>query len=567
MNVRDMRPFAAAAAALLLACAGPSSSTGGGDRGGSPPVNTLPDGATGSGVPQVAGIVTETREVRLSTSPEPRYGVPSKHALAPGESALLARVGGKALRHEPGLSRMARELARTAPDRFHMPSALIEGLMAWSGLVEPPPRLAVVEVPGAACADAPAAEGCADAIESLGAEIGALLPEQGDGWVGVGIAAIPGGSRLIVAITERTVQLDPIAAEVAVGGGIDVRGRLLGGRKAPRVETVDARGKWAPATVRAGKGGEFSTRLVCGAEGPMRVEVLADGPHGPEVAANFPVHCGVQAPRSIDVTVESVAAGVDVEAIERANFDALNYARQQRGLPALAWDNAAARVARAHSRDMAEHGFLGHRSPTTGEVADRFRKASIVTSHLRENVARGYGPRTMHDALMNSPGHRINMLADDVTRVGIGAVIGPPESKSEEAPRPIFLTQNFYAPPGAGTPADPVGALRDEVGRARRGASLREIAWDEVLQKIAQQMADEVVAGRPEGAKKAMDAGLAASSFQKVESQQVIAGDFKALVGLDLWRDPKLGRCGIGVASFREGPRAGSLVLVVLTGS
>ena len=551
----------------LVGCAGPASPRRGGEASGGAAAPTLPDGATGSGAPQVAGIITESREIRLSTAPAPRYGVASKQALNAGEEALLGRIVGRSLRHEPGLSRMARELARTAPDRFHMPGALIEGLMAWAGLVEPPPRIAVVEVPEGACDAAPRSEGCAGAIDALAAELGGLLPEGGEGWVGVGVAEGPGGaSRLLVAITERTVTLEPIAAEVGLGAKVEVRGRLLAGRTTPRVEVVDANGRWAPAAVRSGRGGELTASLTCGARGTMRVEVLAEGPHGPEVAANFPVHCGVQAPRSLSVTIERVEAGVDVAAIERANFDALNYARTQRGLAPLAWDNAAAAVARAHSRDMAEGDYLGHRSPTTGEVGDRFARAKITSARLRENVARGYGPRTIHDALMNSPGHRINMLADDVTRAGIGAVLGPPESKAAGAPRPILLTQNFYAPPGADVPAEPARALREEVDRARRGAGLGAVVWDPTLGKIAQEMADEVAADRPEGAKRAMEAGLQASSFRQVESQQVTAGDFRALVGLDAWRDPGLRRLGVGVAIVRAGARAGAVALVILSG-
>lgn len=547
----------------LTQCAGQPAPGGGQGRPGAAAV-TLPDGATGSGAPASPGIRTDSLTIRPSTGPQPRYGAQAGHTLSEGEAALLAKVSRRTLRHEPGLSRMARELARTAPVDQVIPAGLIEGLMAWSGLVEPPPRIGVVEV-GATCAATPGAQGCPEAIAALASEIEGLLPREGDGWVGVGIADLPGGaSRLILAVTERTVALDPIDAEVALNASVTLKGRLLGGRSQPRVETVDARGQWRQVAVNAGRGGELSATFVCATQGALRVEVLAEGPHGPEVSANFPLFCGSPAPRAITVTAEQVGAEVDVGAIERANFDALNQARTERGLAPLRWDNAAAAAARAHSRDMVENNYLGHRSPSSGEVSDRFRVAGITAARLRENVARGYGPRSMHEALMNSPGHRINMLADDVTMVGIGAVIGAPESTSPGAARPILLTQNFYAPPGADLPKEPGTALKAEVERIRAEAKARPLRWEPTLERAAAAMAKAVAAGDSAGSQKIMAKELEKTSLARVESQQVISSEFRGLVGLELWRDPSIQTVGLGVAVFEGGARAGSVALIVL---
>lgn len=553
--------FIACSALLLLACAGPTQGSQGRGRAGD---QTLPDGATQVAAGSVSGIRAEPREVRLATAPVEGYGRPATHTLSPGEEALLKKLGGRRLRHEPGLSRMARELARTAPDRYHMPASLIDALMAWSGLTEPPPRIAVVEVQGSPCGEDPAAEGCASAIDALAAEVGTILPEEGDGWVGVGIAPVDGMARFIIAVTERTVVLGPMPLEVAAGGKVKVSGRLLAGRSEPRIEVVDAGGSWSQVPLQGGKGGPFTATVPCTGEGAHQIEVLAQGPRGPEVAANFPVYCGVQAPRSARMTIEHVDAGVDLAAIERVNFDALNRARTVRGLRPLAWDNAAAEVARAHSRDMATHDFLGHRSETTGEAGDRFKRAGVATIRLRENVGRGYGPATIHEALMQSPGHRINMLATDVTRVGIGAVIGEPESDAPEAPRPIFLTQNFYEPPGV-TPDDPVAALRGQIDELRRASELRGVTWDPALDRMAQGLADGIGRGDEAAARKRLDAQFQASAYKAVSTQTVSASDFSALRDVPLWKNAKLGDAvGLGIAHYQSGPREGSIVLVAL---
>jgi len=559
----SMKRGVVACALWLTQCAGqPAGSAGQGRTGGA--AVTLPDGATGSGAQATSGIRAQELTIRPSTSPQARYGAQTSHTLSEAETGLLAKVSRRTLRHEPGLSRMARELARTSPQGQVIPAGLIEGLMAWAGLVEPPPRIGVVEV-GASCGSTPGALGCAEAITALASEIEGLLPSAGDGWVGVGIADLSGGSsRLILAVTERTVALDPIDAELALNATVTIRGRLLGGRSQPRVETVDARGQWRAVPVSAGRGGELSAQIVCATQGALRVEVLAEGPHGPEVSANFPLFCGSQAPRAITVTVEQVDAQVDVGAIERANFDALNQARAERGLAPLRWDNAAAAAARAHSVDMMENNYLGHRSPRSGEVSDRFRVAGITAARLRENVARGYGPRSMHEALMNSPGHRINMLAADVTLVGIGAAIGAPESTSPGAARPILLTQNFYSPPGADLPKEPGAALKAEVERIRAQAKARPLRWEPTLERTAAAMAEAVAAGDSGGAQKIMASELEKTSLARVESQQVISSEFRGLVELDLWRDPGIQTLGLGVAIFESGARKGSAALIVL---
>ncbi len=563
-------PKALAILALLgalttVACAGPSSTKD--RRPRSQSAQVLPDGATQVDAGQIRGIHSETREARLSTAPAERYSSPAKHPLGPGEARFLDMLAGKGLRHEPGLSRVARELARTSPDRFNMPSALIDGLMGWSGMVEPPPRIGIVEIE-APCDEDPDADGCADAMNALVEQLAVLgEPSGGDDWVGVGIhRADDGMARFIVARTERTVVIEPLAVEVGEDATIRLKGRLIGGRENPRVEVIDPAGEWQESTLRGGKtrGARFSAEVRCHQPGGHRIEVLADGPHGPEIAANFTVYCGTQAPRTVTYVLEHVDPDIDVAAIERANFDAVNRARTQRGLRPLQWDNAAAAVARAHSQDMVDNDFMGHRSPTTGMAGDRFERSGIKVVRLRENVGRGYGPVTIHEALMNSPGHRINVLAEDVPKVGIGAVIGAPESTAAGAPRPIFITQNFLAPPEA-APDDPTAELRSRVAQRRTAAKLAALPWDPSLDPMAQRLADGIARGDEDSARKALNAEFQASAYAAIKTQQVMANDFSAFPDLDFWAEGKLADgLGIGVAKVTKGAKKGSILLIVL---
>lgn len=542
---------------------GGGSGAGGGRGGGS---EALADGAVTA--PVIAGISVEVVEVKLPLAPVDRYGVAVAHGLTAAEQGLVDGLVGGDVRHDPGLSRAARELARSAPDGSNVPGSLVDGVMAWVGLVDPPPRLAVVELPaGGAPCGAQVSESCREAVQSVVRATRSGILGTGARWIGAGAAAQPDGTtRLIVAVSERGAQLDPFANQIALGGQIVLKGRLLGRRSQPSLEVVDADGKWTTLAARVNRN-EFSATLRCDrGRGAYQVELLAEGAYGPEVVANFPVYCGVKAPQSLRVEVERIGPEVSALDVARSNFAALNNTRARQGLAALQWDNAAAAVALGHSQDMVANNFVGHDSPRTGSVDDRFARAGIAMAVLRENVARGYGPRGIHESLMASPGHRINILATDVTHVGIGAVIGEPETAAAGAPRPIFLTQNFYARRGEDMPADPVAGLKDRVDAIRKAAGLSAMGWDEALFRPSQELAEGIAAGKKVAAEKRYDQRLEGLTYRTVAHHEVLAPNFAALDGLAVWKQPKLIAVGIGLAQVKSGKDSGALVVIVTVG-
>lgn len=104
---------------------------------------------------------------------------------------------------------------------------------------------------------------------------------------------------------------------------------------------------------------------------------------------------------------------------------------------------------------------------------------------MGENLAQGHqDPRAVHAQLMNSPGHRANILNRDATRVGVGVVYDP-------ASREILVTQLFSRPPeklGAHT----VDELRRGLLDARRAHKLRPLERDAALDELAQSTAREI---------------------------------------------------------------------------
>jgi len=512
------------------------------------------------------GIALVETTIELSAPHASQYGGPSDHVLTPIESAIADKLVGLPVRHNPALSRMSRELARSSPGQNSIPPpALILGLMAWSGLVDQSPHLKLFEMsPDPAGCHTKAAKACASAIDSLATQVGAALPTEGPIEFGVGVSKVSSDTtRMVVALLTVAVELDPIPSTLRMGEEATLRGRLLGGRTDPRIEIIDSLGGWTSVPPRSKSRADFESTIHCGpVRGPLQIEVLAEGTHGPEVAANFPLYCEDEPPRRLTVLSEQIDPSVTADQIADANFQYVNDERRRRGLTELQWSDRAAAIAQGHSLDMKRHRFFGHRSPRTGGPSDRFERAHFPVASLRENVAQGYGPKVIHDGLMDSPGHRLNILATDVTHVGIGVAIGDPAGESDTA-RSIFCTQNYFRIPGADAPTEArmIPEMKDRVDRARRAAGRSAVVWVQALEDTAAELGRTEAKDRPP--KKGWDAHLQGLGFRSVQSHIARSGDFEALVGIDLFAEDPL-EAGIYVQRLKATGDAQFLMVVVV---
>lgn len=123
--------------------------------------------------------------------------------------------------------------------------------------------------------------------------------------------------------------------------------------------------------------------------------------------------------------------------IEQRVFALINRERVAHGRAALAWDEAAFAFARAHSADMARYTYIGHEAPGGGVLKERVAAAQLRVEAARENVGHAWGPGEAHVAFMGSPGHRENLLADDVERGAVGIAADPHD------PRAFYITEFF----------------------------------------------------------------------------------------------------------------------------
>jgi hypothetical protein len=161
----------------------------------------------------------------------------------------------------------------------------------------------------------------------------------------------------------------------------------------------------------------------------------------------------------------------------------------------------------------------------------------------------------------------VNLLATDVTHVGIGVVFAEPETDDKDAPRPILLTQNFYSKIGADAPvADMPRALRERVDGLRTGKGLQPLAWDRALSEAAQLLADGVASGTESRAARQYDALVEKMTYKAVETHRVVAPSFASLDGFELWSKPVRHAVGVGVAKIEKGGQAGALIAIVAVG-
>jgi uncharacterized protein YkwD len=110
--------------------------------------------------------------------------------------------------------------------------------------------------------------------------------------------------------------------------------------------------------------------------------------------------------------------------LEARMLQLVNQERKARGLGALRADPELTQVARAHSRDMLVRGYFSHVSPEGKDPFDRIRQANVKYLTAGENLAFATTLSQAHKGLMDSPGHRANILRPAFGRVGIGIMDG-----------------------------------------------------------------------------------------------------------------------------------------------
>lgn len=157
---------------------------------------------------------------------------------------------------------------------------------------------------------------------------------------------------------------------------------------------------------------------------------------------------------------------VRIPDLERRVHALINKARLEHDVPALAYDEHLAKIARGHSRDMTVRNFFSHVNPdgldatARGKLAGFTCRKQVSSRAFREGLGenlyqdnlysrirftgteRTYDWNTAEEIAansvrgwMNSSGHRHNILDKAYSQTGIGIAIGDDDK--------VFITQVF----------------------------------------------------------------------------------------------------------------------------
>ena len=143
--------------------------------------------------------------------------------------------------------------------------------------------------------------------------------------------------------------------------------------------------------------------------------------------------------------------------LEQRVHQLINVQRQANNREALAWDEALANLARAHSEDMAKRGYFKHvnpegLSPMKRAEAAGYKLCQLIGENIYQNNLYSRviteKKRTTYDwnsmdkiaattikGWMDSPSHRQNILDKNYTREAVGLAIGDDDK--------IYVTQMF----------------------------------------------------------------------------------------------------------------------------
>jgi uncharacterized protein YkwD len=482
--------------------------------------------------------------------PAPRSPIGDAVVAAVERAAVAA--GKPAPRPDGRLFRAAGDLARIVPDDAPLSYGLIEFAMQHAGIIEPSPHLVVIRGP------LEPADGIADKLDE---RLPAILGGAEFARIGVGVAQREGDDDdvVVLALQSSYVTTKAVPRALPAGGSTRLEGEVAPPFRDPEVFVSRSGGSVEKVAVtRVGERG-FRAEIACGGRlGKQQIEINADDASGATVLANFPVWCGAEPPtRLVLEASDDDRAVLDGDEAERRMLRLVNRDRERNGLPPLAVDARLAAIARAHSEDMRATGLVGHISPTTGSAGDRVKAGGVHTSLVLENVARAYGVAEAEEGLMNSPGHRANLLAREPTHIGIGIVLGDVVAGRRE----LFVSQLFIRIAGE---LDRGAARKAIAGKLR---AVRVVDDDPMLRAIAQELADAIAkGGEPKAAATRASAKLKSMGerYKKVTTVATTVADVADVEPGDNLRDASVAAYGLGIAQGDHPVMGARAVYVVL---
>lgn len=119
---------------------------------------------------------------------------------------------------------------------------------------------------------------------------------------------------------------------------------------------------------------------------------------------------------------ESSEASKELSKMGEQMIELVNEEREKEGLNKLELDKSLRKIARLKSKDIAENDYFSHTSPTYGTPFEMMEEFDISFKMAAENLAGHNSVKLAHEGLMDSKGHRENILQAELTHIGVGIV-------------------------------------------------------------------------------------------------------------------------------------------------
>jgi uncharacterized protein YkwD len=222
--------------------------------------------------------------------------------------------------------------------------------------------------------------------------------------------------KIIALVAHPKFIMDPLARHVVPGADFQIAGRVAPTIGDVSIMTLDEHGHQATIAAQL-ENGHVSAPLRL-TPGQWTIEVVGDTPLGPLPLAQFKLCSGCLSSRVFrerNTQPDMINTSPSLQLIAL-----INQSRARFGLTPMTDNPALRAVASAHSQDMLIHDFVGHRSPTTGEIKQRLKSANLTPSIFGENISRNTSIQDVHRSLMHSVSHRLNILEPSFTDVGLG---------------------------------------------------------------------------------------------------------------------------------------------------
>ncbi len=212
---------------------------------------------------------------------------------------------------------------------------------------------------------------------------------------------------------------------------------------------------------------------------PVPPPIIASSPTPTPVITATAV---VTATATLPPTPESAGIGPDIPALQQLMLRLVNDDRRANGISEVGLDGTATTAGVQHAQEMARFSYLSHRNLEGYGPEHRYSMAGGSNS-VMENVyyfENTHGPKSVQEweewireaqqSLMESPGHRANILAPEHTHVGIGIAY-------DEANGRLAIAQEFVdqyvslTSPAAGARAVSLGGSVAVAGNLNVGVS------------------------------------------------------------------------------------------------